>query len=201
MIRRGRRRVMEIGLVAVALMALLAGAPGALGAATSSNAAQDPVSVTQVSSHTVYLPYLSSSIETVVISDAARQIVTLTNAYRAEAGCPALTISPLLVQAAQRHSDDMAYNDFVSHTGSDGSTLGTRISLTGYLWTRLAENVAAGYPTPAAVVSAWMASDGHRANILNCALTEIGVGYTYLANDPGAVQYKHYWVQDFATPR
>jgi uncharacterized protein YkwD len=136
------------------------------------------------------------------LSAFAREVVTLTNAHRLDAGCPALTISPLLTQSAQRHSDDMAYNDFVSHTGSDGSTFVSRIEDTGYVWTRAAENIAAGQPTPATVVSAWMNSDrGHRENILNCDLTEIGVGYTYLADDPGLVTYKHYWTQDLATPR
>jgi uncharacterized protein YkwD len=46
-----------------------------------------------------------------------------------------------------------------------------------------------------------MNSQGHRDNILNCALREIGVGYYYLANDTGEVNYGHYWTQVFATPR
>jgi uncharacterized protein YkwD len=133
------------------------------------------------------------------IHDLALEVVKLTNAERAKAGCPALTISPLLVQAAQGHSDDMARHSFFSHTGSDGSRLWDRIQATGYNYSRVAENIAAGYPTPASVVSAWMKSDkGHAENILNCALTEIGVGYAYRADDPQ--NYRHYWTQDFATP-
>ena len=47
----------------------------------------------------------------------------------------------------------------------------------------------------------WMGSAGHRANILNCSFRDIGVGYTYLANDTGQVNYHHYWTQDFGAPR
>ena len=132
------------------------------------------------------------------LASFAADVVALTNAHRTTAGCPALEVSPLLTQAAQRHSEDMARNSFMSHTGSDGSTLRSRVDDTGYLWMRLAENIAAGYPTPASVVSAWMNSEGHRNNILNCSLTEIGVAHTYRADDP---LYKHYWTQKFATPR
>ncbi len=45
-----------------------------------------------------------------------------------------------------------------------------------------------------------MGSAGHRANILNPDLTEIGVGYEYLANDTGSVNYNSYWTTTFGTP-
>ncbi|MDJ0690009.1 MAG: CAP domain-containing protein [Xenococcaceae cyanobacterium MO_188.B32] len=71
---------------------------------------------------------------------------------------------------------------------------------TGYQYSTAAENIAAGYQTPEAVVEAWMGSAGHRANILNPDLTEIGVGYEYLANDTGSVNYNSYWTTTFGTP-
>ena len=55
--------------------------------------------------------------------------------------------------------------------------------------------------TPEAVVTGWMNSPGHRVNILNPRLKEIGVGYYFLADDTGKVNYRHYWTQVFATPR
>ena len=55
-----------------------------------------------------------------------------------------------------------------------------------------AENIAAGYATPKAVVEGWMNSPGHRANILTSGLKKLGVGYT-TSND----RYGHYWVQLF----
>ena len=56
------------------------------------------------------------------------------------------------------------------------------------------ENIAAGQPTVTAVMDAWMASPGHKANILNCAYTDIGVGYA--VNSSGTP----YWTQDFGKP-
>ena len=129
------------------------------------------------------------------------QVVVLTNQERAKAGCPALTVSSQLTEAAEGHSADMAINDYFSHYSLDGRTPWDRIKETGYTYSMAAENIAAGYTTPAAVVQGWMNSDGHRANILNCGLTEIGVGYVYLANDTGSVNYRHYWTQVFATPK
>ncbi|MBP1466659.1 CAP domain-containing protein [Candidatus Chloroploca sp. M-50] len=150
----------------------------------------------------VYLPFVArSEPEPIVIPPEQQlfvsEVLAATNAYRAQAGCAPLTLSPLLSTSAQRHTDDMAYNNFVSHTGSDGSSPWDRIRATGYTYSRAAENVAAGHTCPQQVVEAWYSSDGHRANMLNCALTEIGIGYTH--NEPSL--YKYYWTQDFATPR
>ena len=93
----------------------------------------------------------------------------------------------------------MALQDFFSHTGIDGSTMTQRIGVAGYQFSSAAENIAAGYTTPEEVVGGWMNSPGHRANILNPNLTEIGVGYYCLETDPGTLNYNHYWTQDFGT--
>ncbi|UBF24763.1 CAP domain-containing protein [Kovacikia minuta CCNUW1] len=61
------------------------------------------------------------------------------------------------------------------------------------------ENIAAGYSTPEQVVQGWINSPGHRANLLNPSYTELGIGYYYLANDTGSVNYKSYWTQDFGS--
>ncbi|MGI5506933.1 CAP domain-containing protein [Lentzea sp. CA-135723] len=125
-----------------------------------------------------------------------QDVIALTNAERAKAGCAAVKANAALNTAAQRHSADMASHNFMGHTGSDGSTVVVRIERAGYTrWTRAAENVAAGHTTAAAVVRGWMNSAGHRANILNCALKDIGVGYQYKAG----TKYGHYWTQDFGT--
>jgi uncharacterized protein YkwD len=129
-----------------------------------------------------------------------RRVIELTNEHRRGAGCPDLARDDQLTTAARNHSTDMALNDFFSHVGSNGSTFTQRIEATGYQWSNAAENIAAGYSSPEAVVEAWMNSQGHRDNILNCALREIGVGYYYLATDTGEVNYGHYWTQVFATP-
>ena len=128
----------------------------------------------------------------------AAQVVDIVNAQRAQEGCPALIVDPRLVEAADGHSEDMALNDFVSHTGSDGCSPADRIEAAGYQWLVWAENIASGYSTPEDVVAGWMESTGHRENILNCDLEDTGVGYYYLSDDPGDEVWHHYWTQVFA---
>ncbi|MBQ0849435.1 CAP domain-containing protein [Streptomyces sp. BH-SS-21] len=124
------------------------------------------------------------------------KVLKLTNAERVRAGCPKLTANAALAKAAQRHSVDMAAHEFVDHTGSNGSTLVRRAENAGYTgWSALAENVAGGQRTAAAVVKSWMRSPGHRANILNCSLKHLGVGY---AKKPGTEQVT-YWTQNFGS--
>ncbi|MET7706852.1 CAP domain-containing protein [Micromonospora sp. NPDC005413] len=127
------------------------------------------------------------------VSAQAREVVNLVNAERTKAGCKALSIDSKLMTAAQRHSQDQADHRKMSHTGSDGSDSGVRLDRVGYAWRTYGENVAWNQKTPAAVMDAWMNSSGHRANILNCAFTEIGVG---IASSNGP-----YWTQVFAAPR
>jgi uncharacterized protein YkwD len=88
----------------------------------------------------------------------------------------------------------MAQADFFSHTGSNGSTFTQRITSAGYEWRRAAENIAAGYPYPDAAVAALLDSPEHCSNIMDPALTEIGVGKA-----TGGGTYGTYWVQDFGT--
>lgn len=138
-------------------------------------------------------------------NDFQQRVIDRTNMYRQQNGCAALTVNSKLTQAAQGHSDDMAYNDFFSHVGSNGSTFASRLQAAGYAYLSAAENIAAGYSTPESVVDAWFnespPNDGHRQNILNCAFKDIGVGYTYLENDTGDTNYHYYWVQDFGQPK
>ncbi|MDI1443824.1 CAP domain-containing protein [Polyangium sp. 6x1] len=137
-------------------------------------------------------------------SDYEAQVLTLVNQKRAAgASCggvayppaPALTLDERLRCAARKHSKDMGVKNFFSHTGSNGSTPWQRIKSAGYTYTNAAENIAAGYSTPSAVVSGWMSSTGHCKNIMNAKLKQIGIGY-YV----GTIGYKKYWTQDFGTP-
>jgi uncharacterized protein YkwD len=125
------------------------------------------------------------------------QVVTLTNAERAKAGCGPLTVNATLTAVAQAHSQDMATNNYFDHNSQDGRTPFDRMTAAGYRYSTAAENIAAGQRTPQDVMTAWMNSPGHRANILNCALKQIGVGYATGSSS----QYGVYWTQDFGTPR
>jgi uncharacterized protein YkwD len=122
------------------------------------------------------------------------QVAQATNQRRTEQGLAPLAINQAIVNAAQAHSNDQAARDTMSHTGSDGSNAGQRISRQGYTWSAWGENVAAGYTDAASVVAAWMNSPPHRDNILNSAFVEIGVGLAYAADGTP------YWTQVFARP-
>lgn len=119
------------------------------------------------------------------------EMLASVNAQRAAVGAAPLSRCASLERGAQAHSADQAAMHTMSHTGSDGSTLGVRADRAGYTgWTYLGENVAVGYGSVSAVMTGWMNSSGHRANILNTGFVHVGFG---LAHD-GTVPY---WTQSF----
>lgn len=114
------------------------------------------------------------------------------NAQRANSGVPPLAWCAALGRSATAHSNDQAAHNTMSHVGSDGSDLGTRVLRAGYRgWTALGENIAAGYASESAVLYAWMNSPGHAANILSPNYTHMGSGIAASANGT------RYWTQDF----
>lgn len=132
------------------------------------------------------------------------RVLVLTNQERAAgATCGAnyyapaapLTSDPQLREAARCHSLDMAVQDYFSHDSLDGSSFVDRINAAGYTWRAVAENIAGGYGTEAAVIAGWMNSPGHCVNIM-ADYDEVGVGY---AQDARAT-YRYLWTQDFGTP-
>jgi uncharacterized protein YkwD len=126
----------------------------------------------------------------------AQQVVSLINQERANAGLSSLSVSGSLSSAAMGHSQDMAENNFFSHTGSNGSDLAGRLAAAGYSFSTAGENIYAGggsNDSPYSAVSSWMGSEGHRANILSSAFTEIGVGYWCNTNS----EYEGYFTADF----
>jgi uncharacterized protein YkwD len=134
------------------------------------------------------------------VNSYIQQVLDLTNAERNKGGLQPLRLNNKLNQSAQAHSQDMAIADYFSHTGANGSNAGDRAATAGYYYSSLGENIAAGYITPQEVVQGWMNSPGHRANIMNAGYQELGIGYYYLANDTGNVNYNYYWTQEFGTP-
>lgn len=123
-------------------------------------------------------------------SDLESQVIALVNEERATAGCGPLTADPLLRNAAQGHSADMAARDFFDHVNPDGADPGQRITAAGYRWSTYGENIAKGQQTASSVMTSWMNSEGHRANILNCSFKNIGVGIHDGAGGP-------WWTQNF----
>lgn len=125
----------------------------------------------------------------------AEEVVALTNHARAAAGVPPLVIDAAVMHAAAAHSADQAAMRRMTHTGSDGSNAGTRLTRAGYAWRTWGENVAAGQWSAEDVTNAWMGSPGHRANMLNAAFVHIGVGVAF---DSSGTPY---WTMVLAAPR
>jgi len=108
-----------------------------------------------------------------------------------------VTLNNTLISAATEHSNNMANYNFFSHTGLDGSTVGTRVTAQGYTWSRVSENIAGGLNSAQAVVDGWMSSEGHCANIMNAEVTEMGLACQVNSD----ADYQYYWTQVFAKPR
>lgn len=123
------------------------------------------------------------------------EVVTLTNVERARHGMRPLTFDARLAAAAQAHSADMVRRGFFAHENPDGRQVWDRAVAAGYAYRKVAENIAAGQRTAKEVVLGWMNSPGHRANILDGELAQIGVGCA----EGGS--YGVYWTQVFGTPR
>ncbi len=124
-------------------------------------------------------------------SDEERQVLDLINAERAEVGAPALVFDARLMDSARRHSDDMAEGNFLSHTGSDGSSASQRAQDAGYP-SGIGETAGAGQSNAASIVLGWMNSSGHRAILLNPSWRHIGIAYA-----PTSWFYRHLWTANF----
>lgn len=128
-------------------------------------------------------------------SRLVEQVLTLTNAERAGHALPPLTGEPRLQAAAQRHNDDMVARGYFAHESPEGGTVADRVQAEGYAYAVVAENIAAGQRTPAEVVQAWLDSPGHRRNLLNAEVRQLGVGVTQ------GGPYGTTWTQVFGRPR
>ena len=116
------------------------------------------------------------------------EVVRLVNVERTKRGLSPLSHNWQLSRVARYKSEDMRKNGYFSHNSPTYGTPFQMIKSFGISYKTAGENIAKGQSTPTAVVNAWMNSSGHRANILNSAFTEIGVGYAPNGN---------YWTQMF----
>lgn len=132
---------------------------------------------------TVYVPMLSSS-----VSDYEKEVDRLVNVERTSRGLSSLSHDWELSRVARYKSQDMKDNNYFSHTSPTYGSPFQMMKSFGITYRTAGENIAKGQHTPQAVVTAWMNSSGHRANILNSSFTHIGVGY---------VENGKYWTQMF----
>lgn len=120
-------------------------------------------------------------------------VVNLINEARKGAGLPALNVDSRLAAAAQDHSIDMACFSLLSHTGSDGSTIGQRIAAAGYPASFYEEMIYGGtgaYPQTA--FDWWMNDPTHHAVIFDNRISDIGVGFAFVADS----SYGDYYTVD-----
>jgi uncharacterized protein YkwD len=152
-----RRLVVALSLIAAALAA-----PGAASAATCQGADATPAQLG---------------------AGASQVTLCLLNNERAAHGLGALKLDGRLSRAAAGHSSDMVSHRYFDHNSRNGKDFSSRIRHAGWMrgrrsWT-VGENIGWGSgaeATPRAMVSAWMHSAGHRANILARQFRMIGIG-------------------------
>lgn len=99
--------------------------------------------------------------------------------------------------AALMHSQDMANNNFFSHTGTDSSEVGDRATILEYNWRRIAENIAGGQRSIEQVMQDWLDSPPHCAAIMNSRYQDVGVS----CHDNDDSNYGRYWTMVLGTAR
>jgi uncharacterized protein YkwD len=126
------------------------------------------------------------------------KIIDLTNKYRIANNLPPLAQNNLLTSAADTRTNDMFQKQYFDHVSPDGTTPSDVVLKAGYNYSVSGENIALGdFTSEQDLVDAWMASPGHRANILNPDYTQIGV-----ATQISDYQGRHTWIatQEFGKP-
>jgi uncharacterized protein YkwD len=129
----------------------------------------------------VSTPPGSASVPAETAVSAAAEVVTLTNESRLRNGLRALVINPRLTEAARLHAEQMAGWQRLAHTieGARYPNIQSRLQAAGYVYENAAENVAWNQRTASDVMRTWLNSSGHRANILDADVTEIGTAVAY----------------------
>lgn len=175
--------------------------------AASESGAEPELSLEDLLAPTEQIAALTTT-NTCGLSNFQAEALQRINAHRARgASCgahgffaptTALQWSGALQTAAAAHSSDMAGKNFFSHTGSDRSNAGTRITRAGYAWSAWGENIAAGQTSVQAVVDGWMASPGHCANLMKSTFRHVGLA---CVKGGSRNTYRTYWTLDLARPR
>lgn len=124
----------------------------------------------------------------------AQEILNLVNQERSKQGLQKLTLSNKLTSVANTKAKDMAVNNYFDHNSPTYGSPFEMLQSFGVTYSYAGENIAAGQTTAQRVMTDWMNSSGHRANILNKNYTQLGVGYSKGGS------YGVYWCQEFIKP-
>lgn len=185
------------------LLALsLAASTAALAGATQAQAA--PASPSARAAAVTACPAAAAAPESASLDTLEDTVLCLVNRERTSRGLVRLRSNGRLATAATKYSRLMVAEDFFSHVSPSGSTMSARIKASGYLKGgrsyRFGENLAWGtgdLGSPVEIVNTWMHSPGHRANILQPAYREVGVGVALGApgRDEGATYTTEFGVK------
>lgn len=118
------------------------------------------------------------------------------SAYRGQSGLGSVRVNSKLMDAAADYARAMGTRDRINH--GIGGALPKRVTAAGYNWGAVAENLGAGYASLEDTMAGWKASAGHRRNLLNPRVTEIGIAA--VATPPGS-EYQNYWALILAAPQ
>ena len=108
-------------------------------------------------------------------TNEAEQMLALVNEFRKESGVAPVVLNTALNTAAFKHSKDMNDNGYFSHTGQNGSSFGERVKNEKYSGFAFGENIAIS-ETAKQTFNLWKESPGHKRNILNPNVNEMGIG-------------------------
>ncbi|KAG7378635.1 hypothetical protein PHYPSEUDO_009820 [Phytophthora pseudosyringae] len=123
-----------------------------------------------------------------------QELLDAINAARKVEGLDELCINEMLMDAAQMQANDMAENNFIKSTGTDGSTPKERAAVEGFKAAAVTEIVGAGYRTAASIVAAWTKASSAKSTLFSKS-NVMGPGYTF----DKTKKYVHFWAVDFST--
>lgn len=121
-----------------------------------------------------------SPVRTFAVSGS--EIFTLSNQQRVSNGLSPYINNAQLATSAQNKAQHMLSNSYFAHDAPDGTTAWSFIAASGYDYSAAAENLAASNQGASAIVTGWMNSPGHRANLLNTTYQEVGYGVVYVGD-------------------
>ncbi len=137
------------------------------------------ISVPVLTTSTVFAAPRAVTTKTTQAPYTQADIISATNKARKTAGLNTVTTDEPLTRAAQKKADDMAKNSYFSHESPSGMKFWTLISEEGYAYMNAGENLAVHHKSTLSLMTAWLESPSHRANILGTQYTDIGIGIAY----------------------
>ena len=190
-------------MAVVATMLAACGGGGGSGEGSAVSAAESPAPTPTALAALASPASIGSTLDK-AFSDRMLELLNAARSIARNCGAvPYPAVGPLVwntqtEQAARTQAEYLQQNNLFSHTGSGGSSVGERLTATGYVWSTVGENIAAGYTDMAAVVQGWIDSPGHCVNVMNGNFVDLGV-----VQLPGTASntYRSYWGMVLARPR